>query len=294
MAVYAESSSASTYHPGHIAGDAHALSPRQRELVGLVAELGRSHFATRAALHDREASFPRENFDDLRQAGLLALCVPRAYGGLDGDFATYALVVAEMGRHCGATALSFNMHASACMGAGLIADGLTMTAAQRSEHEQHRQLHFAHIVEGGKLYAQPFSEGGAAAAGKAAWSTVAHKVDGGYRINGRKIFASLSGAADFYGVLCTLDMPGAGPRDTLYLAVPAEAEGLNIVGDWDPLGMRGTVSRNLLLQDVLRSRQRTADARRPVPPGQPALSRTCSPRCRPPTWASHRRPSTSP
>ncbi len=250
MAVYAESTGGSSYQPASIAGEAERLSPRQRELLGLAAELGRARFAPRAALHDRDASFPTQNFEDLRQAGLLALCVPASHGGLDADFATYALVVAELGRHCGATALSFNMHASACMGAGLIADALDMSAAQRSEHERYRTLHFERIVQGGKLYAQPFSEGGSASAGKAAWATLAHPVEGGYRINGRKIFASLSGAADFYGVLCTLDKPGAGPRDTLYLAVPAEAPGLSIAGDWDPLGMRGTVSRNLLLKDV--------------------------------------------
>jgi alkylation response protein AidB-like acyl-CoA dehydrogenase len=234
----------------HIAGHAGALSPRQRELVALAAELGRTRFAARAARHDREASFPSENFDDLRQAGLLALCVPKAYGGLDADFATCALVVAELGRHCAATALSFNMHLSACMGAGFIADQLDMSPQQRADHESHRQLHFGHVAHGGKLYAQPFSEGGAAAAGKAAWATLARKVDGGYRINGRKIFASLSGVADYYGVLCTLDRPGATQRDALYLAVSADAPGLSVCGDWDPLGMRGTVSRNLLLDDV--------------------------------------------
>ena len=236
--------------PPHIAGDPAVLSPEQREWVALAAELGRSRFAERAARHDREASFPLENFDDLRQAGLLGLCVPRDYGGLGADFATYALVVAELGRHCAATALSYNMHLSACTGAGFIADLLDMGAAQRSEHERHRALHFHRIVAQGRLYAQPFSEGGAAAAGKAPWSTLARPVDGGYRISGRKIFASLSGAADYYGVLCTLDRPGATLRDTLYLAVPADAPGLTVQGDWDPLGMRGTVSRNLLLQDV--------------------------------------------
>jgi alkylation response protein AidB-like acyl-CoA dehydrogenase len=133
---------------------------------------------------------------------------------------------------------------------GFIADQLDMSAAQRDEHERHRAMHFGHIVQGGKLYAQPFSESGAAAAGKAAWATQARKVDGGYRVNGHKIFASLSGAADFYGVLCTLDNPGATQRDTLYLAVRADAPGLSICGDWDSLGMRGTVSRNLVLRDV--------------------------------------------
>ena len=142
------------------------------------------------------------------------------------------------------------MHLSASMGAGFIADLLDMSPAQRADHERHRALHFGRIVGEGRLYAQPFSEGGAASAGKAAWGTVAHPVDGGYRVSGRKIFASLSGAADYYGVLCTLDEPGATLRDTLYLAIPADAPGLQLAGDWDPLGMRGTVSRNLLLNDV--------------------------------------------
>ncbi len=75
-------------------------------------------------------------------------------------------------------------------------------------------------------------------------------MDGGYIINGKKIFASLAGAADFYGVLCTLDKPNATQRDALYLAVPANAQGVSVVGDWDPLGMRGTVSRTLLLHEV--------------------------------------------
>jgi alkylation response protein AidB-like acyl-CoA dehydrogenase len=104
------------------------------------------------------------------------------------------------------------------------------------------------------VYSQPFSEGGAAAAGKAPWGTLARPAtvngEAGYIVSGKKIFASLAGAADFYGVLCTLDKPGATQRDSLYLAVPATAEGVSVVGDWDPLGMRGTVSRTLLLHEV--------------------------------------------
>jgi alkylation response protein AidB-like acyl-CoA dehydrogenase len=240
----------SVYQPLHIAGNTGRLDESQRRLVALAAELGRTRFAGRAARHDREASFPFENFDDLRGAGLLGLCVPAEHGGLGADFETYALVVAELGRHCGATALCFNMHASACLVSGIVADRLEMSAQQRVEHQRHRAEHYASIVDGGKLHSQPFSEGGAAAAGKAAWATLARRVDGGYRIQGRKIFASLSGAADYYGVLCTLDHPGATLRDALYLAVPADAAGVSICGDWDPLGMRGTVSRNLLLDDV--------------------------------------------
>ena len=238
------------YAPLPIAGGANLREARQGELIALAADVGRSSLAPHAARHDRDASFPADSFDALRRAGLLALGVPAAYGGLGADFATSALVIAELGRHCAATALCFSMHVSACLGMGLIADLLDMTAAQRAEHERHRRLHFGRIVGEGRLYAQPFSEGGAAAAGKAPWATRAHRVDGGYRLNGRKIFVSMSGAADSYAVLCTPDRPGAALDDALYLAVPADAAGLQVCGDWDPLGMRGTVSRNLLLQDV--------------------------------------------
>ncbi len=234
----------------HIAGNPDTLSAQQRELVEIAATLGRERFAPRAARHDAEASFPFDNYEDLRASGLLAICVPRSHGGLGADFATYVLVAAEIGRHCGATALSYNMHVCACMWAGFVADAMEMSDAQRAEHERFRAVHFENIVRRGKVYSQPFSEGGAAAAGAAPWGTRARPVDGGYVVSGRKIFASMAGAADFYGTLCTLDTPAATPRDALYLAVPAGADGVKVVGDWDPLGMRGTVSRTLVFDEA--------------------------------------------
>jgi alkylation response protein AidB-like acyl-CoA dehydrogenase len=162
------------------------------------------------------------------------------------------MVAAEIGRHCGATALTYNMHICSTMWTGVLADGVPMTEQQRAEHAGRRELHFNRVVDQGALYAQPFSEGSAAAAGRAPFGTTARKVEGGWLVNGRKIFASLSGAADYYGVLCTEDKGDEKPdaRDTLYLAVPATSEGFAISGDWNPLGMRGTVSRNLTFKDV--------------------------------------------
>jgi alkylation response protein AidB-like acyl-CoA dehydrogenase len=223
------------------------FTPKQRSLLSLANELGRTKFAPRAAQWDQTASFPFSNYDDLRAAGLLALCVPESAGGLGADYATYMMVGAEIGRFCGATALTYNMHICSTMWTGVLADGIAMTDAQRAEHIRRRELHFKRVVKDGAVYAQPFSEGSAAAAGRAPFGTTARKVEGGWVVNGRKIFASLSGAADYYGVLCTEDKGDQHPdaRDTLYLAVPATSEGFAISGDWDPLGMRGTVSRNL-------------------------------------------------
>jgi len=241
-----------------------AFTPLQRELLTVAHRLGREKFAPRAAQWDREASFPFANYDDLREAGFLKLCVPREHGGLGADYPTYMMVAAEIGRFCGATALTWNMHICSTMWTGVLADGIPMTDAQRSEHTARRELHFRRIVNDGALYAQPFSEGSAAAAGRAPFGTTAKKVEGGWRINGRKIFASLSGAADYYGILCTEDVDGKDPdpRDTMYISVPATSEGLTISGEWDPLGMRGTVSRNLHFKDVF-----VSDAEQLMPRG---------------------------
>jgi len=232
-----------------ITGSGYPLDGRQRSLIALADELG-PRFAERAERYDRDASFPFENYADLRASGLLGLCVPEKFGGKGADLKTYALVSATLGKYCGATALTFNMHACSTLWPGLLADDLDMTPEQRAEHETRRAAHFERVVKHGAVYAQPFSEGSAAAAGKAPFGTTAAKVQGGWVVNGKKIFASLAGAADYYGVLCTENKPELSMRDTLYLAIPGKAPGLTVTGDWDPLGMRGTVSRTLLFKDV--------------------------------------------
>ena len=235
-----------------ICGHDHPLTDEQRHLMSLVRQLGEARFAPRAQSLDREAAFPFANYDDMREAGLLALCVPKSHGGLGADYATYALVSAEMGRYCGATALTFNMHVCTTLWSGLLSEDLEMSPEQRAQHRQNQAIHFERVVKQGAIYAQPFSEGGAAAAGSMPFGTTAIKVEGGWRINGKKIFASLSDAADYFGVLCTEKKADAdlSRRDTLYLAVPRTSPGLTVEGDWDPLGMRATVSRNLVFKDV--------------------------------------------
>jgi len=228
------------------------LPKAEAALLEGVRGFGRRVLAPRAEQHDRDASFPLQNFRDMHAEGLLAICVPQEAGGAGASFASYCLAAAELGRYCGATALSWNMHVCSTLWTGALADALEMSAAERAEHNARRRLHYARIVGEGALYSQPFSEGGAAAAGAAPFGTEAKPVDGGFLVNGKKIFASLSGAADYYGVLCTERTQGdaAKRRNTLYLALPARANGVSVTGDWDPLGMRGTVSRTLLFKDV--------------------------------------------
>src|SRR5450631_788597 len=207
------------------------LNDEQAGIIARARELGQSVFADRAAAYDRDAKFPVENYRDLHRAGLLAIAIPKKHGGLGADYQTYALAAAEIGRYCGATALTWNMHVCSTLWSGPLADDLDMDGATRAEHERRRTLHYRRIIDDGAIYSQPFSEGGAAAAGGVAFGTEAKPVDGGFLVSGKKIFASLSGAADYYGVLCTVRHEGeaASRRNTLYVAVPAKAPGVSIV-----------------------------------------------------------------
>ena len=229
------------------------LSDFEAALCAETRSLAQSKFAGRAADIDREARFPSENYVDLHDRDLMGICIPSEYGGRGADLRAYMLAAAEIGRYCGATALTFNMHVSSCLWTGVLADGVTMTDAQRAEHATMRERHYRRILDDGKIYSQPFSEGGDAAAGKAAFGTTALITEGGWIVNGKKIFASLSGHADYYGVLCTeLETPDSKPSraNTMYIAIPKDAEGVSVEGTWDPLGMRGTVSRTLIFKDV--------------------------------------------
>ncbi|MDD9910044.1 MAG: acyl-CoA/acyl-ACP dehydrogenase [Ahrensia sp.] len=223
------------------------------ELIAAARWLGQNRFAERADIYDREASFPFDNYAELRAAGFLGLTIPADHGGIGASFETYCKVAAELARWCGATALTFNMHAQTMFWTGSVFDALPGFDDDRAIQNRRRAQIYAKVIQDGILFAQPFSEpNSAAAAGKAPFGTTARRVEGGWVVNGVKHFASLSGAAGYYSMVCTIE--GDEDKDKItnavYLCVPGDAEGFEIFGDWDPVGMRATVSRALKMTEV--------------------------------------------
>ena len=223
------------------------------ELVEIAHQLGKTRFADRAEQYDRDAVFPTENYKDLHEAGLLALTIPKEYGGIGASYETYCKVSAELGRWCGATALTLNMHAQTMFWTGDMYDDLGVGGEIAKVQNARRAKIYKDVIENGVLFAQPFSEPNtAAAAGKAPFGTTARKVDGGWIVNGLKHFASLAGAASYYSMICTIetDEGDARSKNAVYLCVPATADGFEIIGDWDPVGMRATVSKGLKMTEA--------------------------------------------
>jgi len=232
-------------------------SPRQGELIALARRLARERFAPRAERHDREASFPFDDYVDLRAAGLLGLCVPARYRGLGADYETYCLVAEQIAQGNASTSLTFNMHCLTMLMMGGLADHMPMSPAVRERHEKLRAAKFREVIEEGAFYGQPHSEpveqgetDSALSVGGRRFGTTAWKVDGGYVVNGRKFFVSLAGCAPYFATPAIRVGDEPWIERTLYLQIAKDAPGVSFPGDWDPMGMRGTVSRDMLLRDV--------------------------------------------
>ena len=232
-------------------------SPHQQGLMNLAYQLAMERFAPRAADLDRDAAFPMEDYQDLRSSGLLALCVPEEYGGHGADFETYCLVAEQLARGNAATALTFNMHCLTMLMMGPLMQGLELPPEVWERHRDLSARRYREVVEDGVFYGQPHSEPVESGSedqldvGGRRFGTLAERVDGGYLVNGRKFFVSSSGAADYFATPALLIAEGTWEDRTLYLSISREASGVEFSSDWDPIGMRSTVSEDMSLHDVL-------------------------------------------
>lgn len=196
-------------------------------------------FATRAGDHDREASHPSENYDRLRAEGFLALNIAKKWGGGGVGLFDHTLAFEALAQGCPSTALAFNMHAS--MVGPLTESDYVPDACKAYIAEL--------VVDEGKMIAGNFSEATSTSLiGERHLGTIARRADGGWRITGRKMFASMLQAADYCAVLTYPD-GATDPRAGLFILVPTVTEGRSVIENWDTLGMRATRSDSLVLED---------------------------------------------
>ena len=214
------------------------LTPEQRRLQRQCRALA-ADFATRAALHDRDASHPIENYRRLIEAGFLALSVGAQWGGQGRSFFDHTVAYEALGQGCASTALAFNMHASVVMP--------LLLSPEVSEPA--KRLLADLVVSQAKLIAGNFSEPiTTALVGARPLQTRARRVPGGWRLSGRKMFASMLEAADFVLVMTYPD-GATSPYAGMILLLPRAAEGRSVDPNWDVLGMRATRSDSLVLDD---------------------------------------------
>lgn len=194
----------------------------------IAAEIG-----PRAAQHDADDSFVAECFQRLKEDGFFKMHVPVELGGHGASYAELCAVVRRLAAGCGSTALAFAMHSH-----------IVAVAVWRWQNEKAPTDGLLKRVANENLIC--ISSGGSDWLKSAG---VATKVEGGFRIKAKKIFASGSPMGDLLVTSSVYEDPQTGPT-VLHFAVPFKAEGVKIHNTWRVLGMRGTGSNDVELNDV--------------------------------------------
>lgn len=201
--------------------------------VTAIAEGLSDSIAAGAERADAEDRFVAENYALLKEAGLVDAAVPQELGGGGAEVRDLAAMLRVLGRACGSTALAFSMHTHQ-----------VAIPAWRWRHQKVAAVEpLLRRIAAEKIIL--LSSGGSD------WingSGVARRVEGGYRISGRKIFTSGAAAGDVFMTGAVLEEDGE--RYVLHFGAPMKAAEVQILDTWHTLGMRGTGSHDVMLDEL--------------------------------------------
>ena len=214
--------------------------PTAEEILARIDELGPGWRERRRAL-DEAVEFPHENFAEAKAAGLHALTLPTEYGGagvwLPGRYSHWYEALERMAWWETNTAQLLQVHNHA---AGIIA--WHSTPSQRD--------HFLPRIAAGDFCASLGSEAHLYENGAEVLESELTKVDGGYRLTARKGFASVAATAKYLMVWCAVEGDTPYAHRMLFAVVDVDWDGVELLDDWQMLGMRSTISCGVRFTDV--------------------------------------------
>jgi alkylation response protein AidB-like acyl-CoA dehydrogenase len=213
-------------------------------LVRLAESLA-EELATRAALHDREASFPHASIDALMRERYFGAPIPTEHGGL-GVTSVHDVVVASsrLARGDASVAIGVNMHLVILM--NIVRRWQIAVAAGDERRAEIFGASMGSIARDDVVIAAAISELGQDLTRP---KTTATRTPSGWRIDGRKSFCTMSPAATVLFTAVTF-VDDAGVERYGYAQVPTDAHGVDICGDWDALGMRASGSHSIVFTGV--------------------------------------------
>jgi alkylation response protein AidB-like acyl-CoA dehydrogenase len=208
-----------------------------------IAEQLAEQLDARAAQHDRDGSYPFEAIDALKAAGYFAAPVPVELGGL-GVSSAHDLVVASsrLARGDASVAIGVNMHLVAVL--NMERRGQVALAAGAERRARGFAASLERIARDGVVLAAAISERGQDLTRP---GTLATRTEAGWRVDGRKMFCTMSPAAtDLYVAYADAE----DVERYAYAMVPIDAPGVVVHDDWDALGMRASGSNSISLEGV--------------------------------------------
>ncbi len=199
----------------------------KQDFVQVAERLGQE-FAGRAAAADETDSFVAENYAAMKTSGLIDAAVPAELGGGGASIAELAQMLRTLARHCSSTALAFAMHTH-------------LVAVPAWRWTQQKVTAVEPLLK--RVAAEKIFLSTSGGSDWVAGSGKAERVEGGYKITARKVFASGSPAASLFLTTAVLEEPGE-PAMVLHFGIPMSSPNVRIDPVWKTLGMRGTASHD--------------------------------------------------
>ena len=214
------------------------LSKDQLELVNTAERIAKECLEPRAAEVDASSTHPKESWKDVWQNGLLTIGVPKEHGGHGLDMLTYVMVIEKLAGGCTNTGMTVHMHST------------VMRFIEALGTAQQKANLYPEIVDEGKLFgswgSEPETRGGSAFR----FTTITAD-DEGYVINGVKNFCTMSGGAHRYMIHCNAQNTDDPVGSQQLALIHHDTAGLSQLDEWNTLGMRGTISPSMKLDNCV-------------------------------------------
>jgi len=213
-----------------------SLSPEHEEIRKLVRSFAEREVKQRAEAIDHTDEFPRDLIAKAAELGLLGILVPEAYGGAGLDHLAFAIFVEEVARYSASTAGILDVHGSV---------GSEPVLLFGTEEQKRRWL--PELAQGRKLAAFALTEP-EAGSDAAHLKTTATRSNGGYLLNGSKIFITNAGEAQLYVVMAST-RPGSGAEGISAFLVGGDNPGLEVGPKFKKMGLNGSTIAEVYLEN---------------------------------------------
>lgn len=201
-----------------------------------VRDFAQSKIAPLAAEIDATNEFPMELWRQMGEVGLLGVTVEEEFGGAGMGYLEHVVAMEEVSRASASVGLSYGAHSNLCV-----------NQIRRNGNDDQRRKYLPKLISGEHVGALAMSEPGAGS-DVVSMKLRADKADGGYVLNGNKMWITNGPDADVLVVYAKTE-PDAGPRGITAFLIEKEFDGFSTAQKLDKMGMRGSNTGELVFQD---------------------------------------------